>query len=439
MTLHRWASRRVTAGGSAPFGRCGAAHAARFGAAVLLLALGGCRAAAPAPAPAPSGRAYVVLISLDGFRADYLDRYPAPNLRQLARDGVRADALVPVAPSMTFTNHYAMVTGLYPERTGVVANEMYDPTLRARYDDSDTAAVRDARWYAGEPIWVTAERQGVRAATFFWPASEAPIAGVRPSIYRRYDASIPNAERVRTMIEWLRLPPERRPRLVLGYFSDVDAAGGDFGPDDPRTAAAVARVDSAIGHLRAGLAALPIADSVQLLVVSDHGMRRVTSEQTVYLGDFLAPMPGVERVLAGPYAQFFFAGDTARQEAAYRALRRVPHARVFRRAEIPEALHLRGTPRAGDLLLLMDPPWRLAVRRPARPRTGEVFGEHGYINDPEMNGIFLGTGSRLRPRARLGAVRNLDVYPLLARLLGITPAAGIDGRAAGLAPALRRR
>lgn len=406
----------------------------------LLLWLPGCGAgrAPDAGVNAPRWREapYVVLVSFDGFRHDYLDRYDLPHFRRLAREGVRAASLVPVFPTKTFSNHYSIATGTYPARHGVLANEVYDPERDALFRVSDTLAARDARWYGGEPIWATAERQGMRSATFFWAGSEAPVGGVRPTFSRPYDASFPDAARVDTVLRWLGLPAERRPHLVTLYLSLVDQAAHDHGPDAPETAEAVRRADAVLGRLLDGIAALPVAGRVNVVVLSDHGLADVSGGRVHALEDHVS-LEGVRTVNAGPFMQLFFGGDTARMERAYAALREgLPHGRVYRRAEIPAELRLRGSPRAGDLLVVMEAPHMISrTRRPSRWWTQP--GNHGYApSNLDMHGIFLAAGPGVRP-GRLPSFESVHVYPFLAGLLGLTPAAEIDGRAEVLARALR--
>src|SRR5687767_8370331 len=187
----------------------------------------------PAPAPAHGSgginraehlaKPSLVLLSFDGFRADYLNRFDLPNFRRFIARGTRADAMRPVFPSTTFPNHYSLVTGLHPGHHGIVENGFFDPARNAAYSFRNEATVTDGSWYGGEPIWVTAERQGMVAASFFWPGSEAAIKGVRPTSWNKYDGTIPNADRVATVLEWLRRPAEQRPHVITLYFSDVDA------------------------------------------------------------------------------------------------------------------------------------------------------------------------------------------------------------------------
>jgi len=216
-----------------------------WSAGCLALMLLGCGAPSrPAPAPAVAQWPRVVLLSLDGFRTDYLERPTAVRLRALAARGVRAERLVPSFPSKTFPNHYTLVTGLTPAHHGIVANVMHEPTL-GRFRMSDTAAVRNPAWWGGEPLWVTAEKQGRRTAAYFWPGSETAVGGVRPTWWYPYEHTRPNAARVARILEWLAMPPAEAPALIAAYFSDTDDAGHSFGPAAPQVDSAIARVDSA--------------------------------------------------------------------------------------------------------------------------------------------------------------------------------------------------
>ena len=214
---------------------------------------------------------YVVLVSIDGFRYDYAKLYGATHLEAIAKDGATApDGMLPAYPSVTFPNHYTLVTGLYPEHHGIVAMSFYDPARKERYAFNDAKTVTDGSWYRGVPLWSLAEKQGMRAACFFWPGSEAEIAGARPSYYLKYDDKVPDEERVDQVVDWLKLPAEKRPHFITLYFGEVDHAGHEYGPDAPETRAAVRHVDAEIGTLRAQLGKLHLP--VDLVVVSDHGM-----------------------------------------------------------------------------------------------------------------------------------------------------------------------
>ncbi|MDZ7307740.1 MAG: ectonucleotide pyrophosphatase/phosphodiesterase [candidate division KSB1 bacterium] len=257
-----------------------------------LILAGGIRPAAAQEAVGPGNRITdlaptVILISIDGFRHDYLDRAAAPNLQRLARNGVRAHGMIPAFPSKTFPNHYTLVTGLYPEHHGIVSNTMLDPEGKARFRISDRAAVEDSRWWGGEPLWVTAQKQGQLTATYFWVGSEAEILGTRPAYWKRYAHNTPNRARVAQVLAWLDLPKPQRPTLITLYFSTVDEAGHEFGPDSPEVMQAVAAIDTVIGTLLEGLAARDIFQQVNLIIVSDHGMAATSAGRVIHLDDYL--------------------------------------------------------------------------------------------------------------------------------------------------------
>lgn len=391
----------------------------------MALLAGGCAGpgATGRATPPPAAGPIVVLVSLDGFRYDYLDRYAAPNLHRIISGGVRAP-LVPAFPTKTFPNHYTIVTGLYPEHHGVVENTIYDPVFDALFRMSDSAAVTDARWWGGEPLWVTTEKQHRIAAAFFWPGSEAAIAGVRPHYWERYDTQVPNATRVRQVLDWLALPVERRPSFVTLYFSDVDHAGHESGPGSPEVAAAVLRVDSAVGMLLDGIARGGLDSTVDVLIVSDHGMSPTTPDSVVALDDYL-PLDLLVRSVGGNplYSLWPKAGM---EDSLYRALHgRHPHLAVWRKSEIPARFHYRDNRRIAPILALVDPGWSLALRRSEVVQHPDRFrgGAHGYDDTVSvMRAIFLATGPAFRSGYVAPAFRNIHIYDLIAEILGLTPA-----------------
>jgi predicted AlkP superfamily pyrophosphatase or phosphodiesterase len=376
-------------------------------------------------APGQRTKPYVVLISLDGFRADYLDSLEPPSFARLLQHGVRAKGLVPVFPSTTFPNHYAIVTGMYAEHHGIVANTFYDPERRQEYSFRDASTVRDGTWYRGEPLWVTAERQGMVAAAFYWPGSEAAIDGIRPTIAKPYDGSVPDSVRVDSVLAWLRLPAERRPHIVTLYMGEVDEAGHRWGPLSPQVKDAVREVDAMLGRLLDGIEALPVRDSVYLVVVSDHGMARYTPQQYVLL-DRLIDTSGITVASTGPVANLHVSGGPARAAAVRDSINRVlGHGRAYLRAELPARLHYGADPRVGDVVVVMEEPYQIGLssRRPRLPG-----GNHGW--DPaydDMHGILVVFGPGVRAGVTLPDVENVEIYPFMAELLGLSPAAGIDG------------
>jgi predicted AlkP superfamily pyrophosphatase or phosphodiesterase len=375
-----------------------------------------------------------VLISLDGFRADYITRPGAVRLRELAARGTRAERLIPSFPSKTFPNHYTLVTGLHPEHHGIVANTMRDERIGTTFTIGDTSIARDPRWWGGEPIWNTAERQGVRSASFFWPGGDYAINGRYPTYYIPYDGRIPNARRVQQVLDWLSLPPDRAPRFVALYVSTTDDAGHAHGPDAPQVDSAIAHVDSLVGALVDGLAQRGLGERVNLVVVSDHGMTAIDSSRVIRLDEHvnLADMEVVDWM---PVAAI--TPQPGKLTSVYDALRRVPHLQAFLRDSVPARYHYRAHPRITPIVLLADEGWTISstdrLARLGWPRGGT----HGYDNFiPSMGALFIAAGPDIQQRRVIGPVANVHVYPLLARLLHIDPAPS-DGHADSL-PITRR-
>lgn len=388
----------------------------------FLLLVPGCSPGGSARQPAPASNGQVlVLVSLDGFRWDYIDRPAAVNLRAIAKAGVHARTMEPVFPTKTFPNHYSLVTGLYPEHHGIVSNTMEDSAIGHRFTISDSVAVTDARWWGGEPIWLTAERQGRKAATYFWPGSEAPIGGIRPTWWMRFDNAVPNAVRVRQVLDWLRLPVGQRPAIVTLYFSDVDHESHNVGPDAPGTDRAIASVDSAVGALWAGIREGGLQDQVNLVVVSDHGMAATSRDRMIFLDDYLEQ--GSYRVVDwSPVAMIVPA--PGKEEEVYQRLSKAPHLATYRRWEVPARYHFRASPRITPIVSIADEGYTITTRAVfARVPRVVLGGMHGYDNAlPSMGALFVATGPAF-PRGReVPRVRAVDLYDLMTDLLGLRPA-----------------
>jgi predicted AlkP superfamily pyrophosphatase or phosphodiesterase len=392
---------------------------------LLLLLLAPC--SSPGQTPIKDLRPTVILISLDGFRYDYLAKYPSPNLNSLARTGVRARWLIPSFPTKTYPNHYTIATGLYPAHHGIVENEIYDPQFDAVFNLSKREEVQNGRWWLGEPIWVTAEKQNQRAASMFFPGTEAEIAGKRPSYWKLYDARVSNAERVDMILKWLDLPLAQRPTFLSLYFSDTDDAGHHFGPDSPGTARAVAQLDNALGQLIRGLRARDIFAQVNLIIVSDHGMAAVDPRNVIML-DQMFDTGLAERVFWTPEIVSIFprAGNEAK---IYSSLRQhlPPQARVFRKSEVPERFHYRDSPRIPPLLVLPDEGWVLTNRKGLAAMNalddGPAKGRHGYDNQlRSMRAIFIAHGQAFKHGRVVAPFANIHIYNIMTRILGLKPA-----------------
>jgi predicted AlkP superfamily pyrophosphatase or phosphodiesterase len=378
--------------------------------------VGGCTAGTRyAPVLGEPGRATVVLVSLDGFRWDYLDRGLTPNLSRLAREGVRAEAMVPVFPTKTFPNHYTIVTGRYPAKHGILGNVFTAPDVGGRFTLRDRAAVRDTRFYLAEPIWVTAERQGQRTAPLFWPGSEAPINGVRPSYALPFDGEMPDTARVRQLLEWLDLPLDRRPTFLTLYSSAVDDAGHDHGPDAPETNRAIAQADSLVGLLAAELAKRGRAN---LVILSDHGMVSTGPDRVIWLDHYVS----ADAMLADEMSALLTAWPAAGlEDSVYQGLKRAPHLAVYRRVELPARFHMEDSPRIAPIVAIADQGWTIA-QRTASGRPTIILGNHGFDDTlSSMRAIFIAHGPGFRRGITVPPFRNIHVYPLLAKVLGVTP------------------
>ncbi len=383
-----------------------------------LLALVGVIQFGPIGTHAQANPPRLVVISIDGFRWDYLDRPPATNLRRLAAGGARVEHLIPAFPTKTFPNHYTIVTGLYPEHHGIVANTMIDPAIPRRFLASDTAAVSDPRWWGGEPIWVTAIRQGQRAATMFWPGSEAPIRGVRPTYWRRFDPRLPNQDRFNQLLAWIDLPPDSTPRLLTLYLNELDFVAHKAGPDSPQADSALGRIDRLIGGFVDSLAVRGLADRVNLIVLSDHGVTASPTDRMIYLDDYL-DLSLVDIQDWNPVAAID--PRPGREAEVYSRLARAhPHLSVYRKAEVPARFHFRAHPRITPIVAIADEGWTITSHQ-RRPATD--LGNHGYDHElPSMAAFLIATGPAFRAGARIPSLSNVHLYHLMAKLLGVTPA-----------------
>jgi predicted AlkP superfamily pyrophosphatase or phosphodiesterase len=361
-------------------------------------------------------------VSFDGWRWDYDTKAPAPALRALMARGVRAEGLIPAYPSKTVPNHYSIVTGLYPGHHGMIANVIRDPGTGLVFRRTDRAEVANAMWWGGEPIWNAAQRQGLIAATMFWPGSEAPVGGMRPRYWREFDETVPAAARVDQVLEWLDRPTAERPSLVTLYLDEVDRMGHWYGPDSTQVRDAIVRADAQLGRLVEALAARGQLDRTNLVVVSDHGMAPTTQRQTIFVDDYQS-LNDIEIADINPTLGVI--PKPERVEAVYQTLANAhPRLTMYRAAETPESWHLRGQARVPPITGVADEGW-VVMRRADfadywhRSPTG---GQHGYDPDVKsMRGLFVAAGPAFKAGAVVPAMENVNVYRAVALALGIEP------------------
>ncbi len=372
---------------------------------------------------ASQNQPYLVVLSLDGFRWDYASSFSLPNLGQMAQEGVSADALIPSFPTKTFPNHYSMATGLYPDNHGIILNNFFNTSLNKQFVAGDPASVGDANFFGGEPIWATAEKQNLRTANYFWVGSEAPTGGVSPSIWKKYDHNMPFTARIDSVISWLQLPDSKRPHLIMWYMHEPDAIGHANGPRGEQTKKTVVYLDSLIGVFRAKLKELPIGEQVNFMVVSDHGMGEIAPERTLYL-DELVPRYWLGRCNAESVIMNLSAID-AYKDSLYNRLQKVEHLKVWKKEEVPARLHYGKNPNLVDLVVVADSAWNILVTNDQNQLYSK--GAHGYDNqNKDMHGIFYAVGPAFKKGYKQTAFENVNLYPLFAKILGVTPAK-VDG------------
>jgi len=376
-----------------------------------------------ANSPAAQKAHYVVLVSLDGFRWDYAKRDGAAHLLALGKQGVWApEGMLPSYPSLTFPNHYTIVTGLYPEHHGLVANSFWDDAKQARYAIADPKAVTDGSWYSGVPLWSLAESQGMRAACLFWPGSEARIAGFSPTWYARFDAKTEATDavqqaRIDNAVALLKLPEAERPHFIAIYYSEPDHEGHEFGPDAPETKAAVVKMDAMVGKLKAALDATGLP--IDLVVVSDHGMAKIEGPWVTL--DQFADLTGFEA--AGSLLYGKTEADRAR---VYNQLKKASEKFVaYRRKDVPASLNYSQNPREGDPVVVATGPWAIRAHGPpaGKPDTPPIPGMHGFDprKMPQMKASFFAAGPDIVAGKTVAPFENVNLYPWLAHLLGLAP------------------
>lgn len=381
---------------------------------------------------------YLVLISIDGFRWDYMDRYPTPNMDRIANAGSTAERLLPVFPTLTFPNHYSIATGLYPAHHGLVANEFPDPERDMWYSMKRRETVEDRWFYEGEPIWVTAETQGMVAASFFFVGTEAAVKGVSPTYWRSFDKKISGQDRVDQVLAWFREPVEQRPHIYTLYFEDVDDYSHWYGPDSAENIETIGRVDAYIGRLLDGLEKLPFAEKVNIILISDHGQGTYLENQRPYLLADHVNLDDTAIIEGGSYLFLHFDHDDPNRAA--KIVTTVndswAHGRAYLREDTPESWHVENNPRFPDVFLIPEAGHAVLS---TEKRAGKINrGDHGWAPEsPDMHGFFVTCGPNIKAGLSLGAVYNIDIYPLMLSILGLDAPEDMDGDAGNLATSLK--
>ncbi len=369
---------------------------------------------------------YVILISADGFRYDYAEKHGALSILALAKQGVMADAMIPSYPSLTFPNHYSIVTGMYPSHHGLVNNNYYSPSRMQFYGMKDPLTFKDGTWYGGTPLWVLAEQHQMLSASFYWVGSEADIKGIHPTYYYPYNEKISMDKRIEVVMNWLRLPAEKRPHLICFYLPQVDHSGHMFGPDASQTKDAVQEVDHAVKQLYEAVHTTGLP--VNFIFVGDHGMTSIDTVNTLQLPAFVDS----SRFFIPRGAQLveLHAKDHRDIKPLYRKLKRNSDGfSVYLKKNMPAHLHYGRRDDVmntiGDILLIPDWP-RVFYARGRKPNPGA----HGYdaMRFRDMHTIFYAWGPNLKKNLQVPAFENIHVYPVVTKILGLPYTEKIDGR-----------
>jgi len=368
---------------------------------------------------------YVILVSFDAFRWDYLNRGISPNLEKVRNDGVSAISLRPAFPSKTFPNHLSIITGMYPSHHGIIQNNFGDPFRKTAYRMADTNAIRDGRWYLGEAFWETAERQGIITASYFWPGSELQLSYRRPTYYQVYDHQRPYEKRVDGVIDWLKFPPEKRPHFITLYCHETDSQGHEFGPNSSQENDAIKRLDDIAGYLFQKLDEIQMRDSVNIIFVSDHGMTEISAERSI----------NIEKMVTTPDCKFYDDGPIMFVEPQKDKIKEVyaqlkkneNHYKVYLRDEVPVYYHFNDHPFIASIVVVADLGWSITGNKRTTWAEKEK-GNHGYDNNQlDMHGIFLAIGPNFKKNYHTGTLWNIDIYPLLCKIFNIYPRTNIDG------------
>ena len=371
---------------------------------------------------------YIILISFDGFRWDYVNRGITPNFDYVRENGASASSLQSCFPTKTFPNHTSIITGLYPEHHGIISNHFKDYINGKFYSMGDSVESRNAYWYKGEAFWETAERQGVITASYFWPGSEVMLSYRHPTYFKKYDQKKLYKDRVDGVIDWLLLPYEKRPHFITSYFEATDDAGHDFGPNSPEVNQAIARLDSVLGYFFKKLKEINMFDSTNIIIVSDHGMAETSLDRTVNIEELLKGY-GYQSGDNGPFMLIEPANKDL--ENVYKKLKENEnHYKVYKRADVPEYYHYSDNPLIPELVIIAENGWGVETNKSLKnlKKYGSK-GNHGFDNHwIDMHGIFYAIGPAFKINYKVGMLNNIDIYSLLCKIINVVPNPFIDGK-----------
>ena len=360
---------------------------------------------------------YTLVISFDGFMYDYLyrDNIDTPNFDRFKEEGVYA-SLVPVFPSLTFPNHYSIATGYHANKNKIIGNSFFSKTLDRHYSMRDSKAVQDGSFYGMEPIWVTAEKNDIKTATYFWIGSEAEINGYRPSIYKKYDGSVKFESRVDSVVSWFDLPDDSRPNLIMLYFSEPDYTGHSYGNIGKEIEKTVEDMDMLLGYIIKELKYLAIYDNLDIILLSDHGMENVSKNKVILLDEYI-DIDKHEITISSAITHI----NSKDVNSIKNKLNNVENITVYTKDNFPDEYQFINED-SPDLIILADIGWSITTSEKLNGKRGFPKGMHGYPSyNTSMHGIFMANGPSFNQGILLEPFENINIYPILCNLLSIEP------------------
>ena len=362
----------------------------------------------------------LLLISIDGFKHGYLERNETPNFDNIITKGVKAEYMIPVFPTKTFPNHFTIATGLYPENHGIIANNMYDERLNASFSMGPVDSPNDDRWWGGEPIWITAEKQGLTATTLFWPGSEASYDGVQPTRWVQYDGSLPHEARIDSVMNWLDPDGPVQAHFSTLYFSFIDSEGHRYGPDSEEVDQSIREMDRILGTLLEKIESHGLANELNIIITSDHGMSALSVERVIVLDEKIS-LEDVTVVDWTPVAMI--QPDSGKTNQVYQTLKEnEENYRVYRKSELPDRYHFSDHYRIPEIIMIADDGYSIITRERLEER-GVMGGTHGFDHElPSMRTIFVAMGPEFKSGEVADPFQNIHLYELMSRLLNLDPA-----------------
>ncbi|KAK9246887.1 alkaline-phosphatase-like protein [Lipomyces tetrasporus] len=382
-----------------------------------------------------------IYISLDGYRPDYLTPEFTPVMWELYTAEYSTPFMYPSFPSVTFPNHYTMVTGLYPSSHGIVGNTFWDPDLHEEFDYHKPDHSLDLKWWKGEPLWVTATKNGVKTGIHMWPGSEAPWGNDKPEYVDKFNGTETLDRKVQRVLGWLDQDIDSRPELILCYVPTIDSLGHQYGTVGPEINDGLKQVDDMIGAILSGIDDRNISLIANVVIVSDHGMASTSNDRLIFFDDFIVPetvehtdgwpLFGLRPYQYNTSEQLYAEITSAR--AAVKAQNdseseSLESWQVYMKDDMPEEWHFGGPSggqyqnRIAPVWMVPEAGWAITTRQQFEDYDHDFRpkGLHGYNNtDPLMRALFLATGPSFPSGSKIEPFYNVELYDVICRTLNI--------------------